>query len=94
MSFDLPADVERELVRYAKAEHISPIEAAVKFIQSGLEASKSRVKNTDELSQSELDQLNGFGKTFGLLADVPDDTIDRIASTIERMKKEGFPNRA
>lgn len=42
MSFDLPANVARDLEEHAKAERISPTEATVKFIQTGLKSSKRR----------------------------------------------------
>lgn len=41
MSFDLPTELERDLERYAQAEHITPAEAVVKFVQSGLKRSQS-----------------------------------------------------
>jgi hypothetical protein len=79
MSFDLPASIERELERYAQAEHISPEEAAIKFIQSGLKA-KRRKPEVEALDMDEqIRQLKALAPgTFGQLEDVPDEQIRRM----------------
>lgn len=94
MSFDLPASVEREVQRYAETEHISPAEAVVRLIQDAL---KAKHKGTDEslVLDEQIRQLKALAPgTFGLLEDVPDEQIDHMATTIRRMKREGFSPRA
>jgi hypothetical protein len=95
MSFDLPASIERDLEQYAQSERITPVEAAVKFIQSGLKASKRKAsKGTVDIDE-QIRQLKALAPgTFGLLEDVPDEQIRRMEATISRMKRERFPARA
>jgi hypothetical protein len=94
MSFDLPASVERELQLYAQAEHISPAEAAVKLIQDSLRAKRRKAGKENLVADEQIRQLKALNSTFGLLEDVPEEKIDRMAATIKRMKREGFPARA
>jgi len=93
MSIDLPADVQTDLERYAAAEHLSLVEAAVRLIQSGLK-SKRRKKATDVyVTDEQISQLKALNGSFGLLEDVPEEQIDAMSRTIKRMKREGFPKR-
>jgi|GEM_PF-4772177 len=46
MSFDLPANLEREIENYAQAEHISPEEAAVRLLEEILTTKKLGSKGT------------------------------------------------
>jgi hypothetical protein len=72
MRFDLPAGIERDLERYAKAEHISPAEAAVLLIQSSLKSSKSKAKSNGDLLTDELiNQLKALDTSYGLLETCP-----------------------
>jgi len=93
MSLDLPVSVEREVERYAVALHITPTEAAIKLIQSGLKASQ-RKTGEDLVTDEQIRQLKALDSSYGLLEDVPAEKIDRMAATIQRMKREGFPSRA
>jgi len=87
MSFDLPANIERDLERYAEAEHISPAEAFVKLIQSGLKGKRRKVVKKTSLPTSKssrsmrLTALSDCWKA-GLK------NRDRRAATILRMKRE------
>jgi len=94
MSLDLPINIERDLEEYAQSEHISPAEAAVKFIQSGLKASRRKMAKENLVTDEQIQQLKALDGTFGLLEDVPEEQIDRMAATIRRMKRERFPARA
>jgi len=94
MSFDFPASVERDIEQYAQAEHITPTEAAVKLIQDALKAAKRNAVKEDLVTDEQIRQLKALNSTFGLLEDVPEEKIDRMAATIKRMKREGFPTRA
>jgi hypothetical protein len=94
MSFDLPANIERDFERYARAEHISPTEAAVKLIQDGLEAGKRSAKTTMPITDDEIQQFEASFPTLGLLDDITDEQWDRILKTKQRLTKEGFPIRA
>lgn len=94
MSFDLPASLERDLEQYAQAEQISPGESAVRLIQGALKAKRRRASKGNLVTDEQIRQLKALNGTFGLLEDVPEEKIDRMAATIKRMKREGLPNRA
>ncbi|RYG99233.1 MAG: hypothetical protein EON58_04670 [Alphaproteobacteria bacterium] len=93
MSLDLPINVERDIERYAQAEHLTPTEAAVKLIQSGLKANR-RTLSADLVTDEQIRQLKALDSSFGLLEDVSEESIDRMAATIQGMKQEGFTARA
>jgi hypothetical protein len=94
MTYDFPATVQQDIQQYAQAEHISAEEAILKIVKVGRKTIRRKAQIVAPLSEDELRQLDGFGKTFGLLADVPDEDIDRMAATVRRMKREGSPARA
>ena len=84
-------------------EHVSPEEAvrrALRGVASTTRTVRPRppkrriAQEVEPLTNEELGQLEALGKTFGLVADVPDEEIDRMAASIRRMKREGFSNRA
>lgn len=93
MSFDLPISVERDVERYALSQHITPAEAAIKLIQSGLKMSQRKAEE-NLVTDEQVRQLKALDSSFGLLEDVPEEKIDRMAATIQQMKLEGFPSRA
>ncbi|CAN5492978.1 hypothetical protein BH11ARM2_BH11ARM2_22240 [soil metagenome] len=93
MSLELPVSVERDIERYAQAESITPTEAAIKLIRSSLKEARRKTQEplvTDE----QIRQLKALDSSYGLLEDVPEEKIDRMAATIRRMKREGFSARA
>jgi hypothetical protein len=94
MSFEFPANLERDIQRFAQAEHISPTDAAVRLIQDGLKAKKRRTVNEVLVTDEQIRQLKALDPLFGLLEDVPKEQIDRMAASIQRMKRERFPSRA
>jgi hypothetical protein len=95
MGFDLTVGVERDLQANAQAEHISPSEAVVKFVQSGLKSSNRKAQASGDLLTDELiNPLKTLDSGFGLLEDVPEENIKRMEATIRRMKRKGFPERA
>jgi hypothetical protein len=108
VSFDFPihiADNSPEaqvLEAIVTREHVSPEEVIRRAIRglaippatAEAKTRKRKAKTVPPLSDDELRQLDGFGKTFGLLADVPDEEIDLIAASIRGMKREGFQPRA
>lgn len=92
MSFELPANVERELERYAQSEHISKAEAAVKLIQSGLRVTRHE-SSADSITDTEV---AAFEKAFpGLkqLDDVTDEQWDKVLKSTRRMSREGLSTR-
>ena len=94
MSFDFPAAILQDIQQYAQAEKISAEEALIKLVQTGLKATRRKVKPIAPLTDDEIRQLDGLGKTFGLLADLPDEDVDRMAASIQSMKREGFRTNA
>jgi hypothetical protein len=88
MSFDLPANIERDLERYAQAEQITPAEAVVKFVQSGLKA-KRRKAGRSELTEAELDQLrkSPTAQFFGAL---PTHVVDEMEKASKEIRAERF----
>jgi len=73
-------------------EHISPVEAAVKLIQSGLKAKRRKAAAETPEIDEQIRHLKALAPgTFGLLEDVPDEQIRRMEATINRMKRERFP---
>ncbi|AIE86281.1 hypothetical protein [Fimbriimonas ginsengisoli] len=91
MSFDLPASIERELEKYAQSEHISPSEAAVKFIQSGLKS--SRRKTTHEVTEADLETLRQNVPIFAFLENLPDNVIDGMEAASKQVRAERFTPR-
>jgi hypothetical protein len=94
MSFEFPANLERDIERFALSEHISPTDAAVRLIQDGLKAKKRKTVNEDLVTDEQIRQLRALDPMFGLLEDVPEEQIDRMEASIQRMKRERFPARA
>jgi hypothetical protein len=86
MSFDLPANVERELQAYAQAEHISPAEAAVKLIRNGLKSTKR--KAAIEVTQTEIETLRQNVPIFAFLEQLPDNVIDGMEAASKHIRAE------
>jgi hypothetical protein len=93
MSFDLPPSVESDLQAYAQAEHISPAEAVVKFVQSGLKA-RRRKSAKGELTAEEWLKVKEADPGFAFFAKLPDSVIDRIAEASKQTRGERFTPRA
>ncbi len=92
MSFDLPASIERDVERYAEAEHISPTEAAVKLIREALKA-KGHGPSKGELSEIEWQELRAV-PSFAFLEKLPDNVADRMATASKRTRVERLVPRA
>lgn len=90
MSFDFPANIQRGIQQYAQAEHISLDAAAMKLVEAGLKTVQQRTKGPDLVTDEQINQLKALDSSFGLLEDVPEERIDRMATTIKRMKRERF----
>lgn len=93
MSFDIPASVERDIEQYAQAERISPAEAVVKLIQSGLKANKTKAGAKSDLSADEWQTLRAI-PGFAFLEALPDEVADRIETASKRTRAERFSPRA
>jgi|GEM_PF-1649007 len=85
MSFDLPADLERDLELYAEAEHISPAEAVVRFVEAGLNAWKRKAKS-NPLTAEEWELLRK-DPLVAFFERLPERTIDQM----EAVYKENRP---
>jgi hypothetical protein len=93
MSFDLnlSADVERELERYAQAEHVTPAQAAEKFIQSGLKASK---RKTAPKGLSEADwELLRQDPTVAFFERLPEPVFEQMEAASKQIHAERFKPR-
>lgn len=90
MSFDIPTHLKREIQEYARSVHISTDEAVVRLVASGLREAKRETVDLSPITEEELRRLRELDPTFGLLADVPEEAIDRMAETIRLMKEEDF----
>jgi hypothetical protein len=88
MSFDLPAGIERELEQYAQAEHITPVEAAVRFIQSGLKA-KRRKAVRNELTEAQREQLR-HSPTAAFFGGLSDHTLEQMERASKQIHAERF----
>ena len=88
MSFDLPIDVARDLEEYAKIEHISTNEAAVKFIQSGLKASKRKTV-PEGLSESDWEKLRQ-DPTVVFFESLPDHVFKQMVAASKQIHAERF----
>ena len=91
MSFDLPASIERELEQYAQAEHITTVEAAVKFIQSGLKA-KRRNAVRNELTEAQTEQLRN-SPTAAFFGGLSDHTLEHMEKASKQIHAERFAPR-
>ena len=92
MSFDLPASLERDLEKYAQIEHISPAEAAIKFIQSGLKAKKQKTASK-RMSEDELEQLRQ-DPTVAFFERLPDHALEQMQTASKQIRAERFAPRA
>lgn len=89
MSFDLPAGLERDLERYAQAENITPTEAVVKFVKSGLKSSKRKTSGY-EVTEADLETLRRNVPIFAFLEKLPDHAIDSIEAANKQARAERF----
>jgi hypothetical protein len=89
MSFDLPASIQQDLETYAKAEHMSPSEAAVKFIQSGLKG-KRRKADAVVVSEADVEAYYEAFPGFREFADVTDEQWEQVLKSTRRMSKQGL----
>jgi len=88
MSFDLPVSVERELEQYALAEHLSPAEAAVKLIQSGIESSKGKAP-VRELTEKEWEILRN-DPTVQFFSRLSDETFEAMVQASNELRGGGY----
>jgi len=91
MSFDLPINVERDLERYAQAEHITPAEAVVKFVQSGLKSSKRKAKR--QITEADLETLRQNLPIFAFMEKLPDDVVEGMQAASRQFRAERFTPR-
>ena len=91
MSFDLPVNVVRDLEEYAQAERISPADAAVKFIQTGLKASKRKATRKD-LTEADWEQLRQ-DPTVAFFERLPDHVFKQMEAASKQIHAERFKPR-
>jgi hypothetical protein len=88
VNFELPATIQRELEQYAEAEHISPTEAAVKFIRSGLEASREK-SVPRELTEADWEILRN-DPTIAFFRRLPDHVLEQMEAASREIHSERF----
>ncbi len=91
MSFDLPINLTRDLEEYAQREHISPTEAAVKFIQSGLESGK-RKSAQKGLSVADWEELRQ-DPTIAFFERLPEHIFKQMEAASKQIHTERFKPR-
>ena len=91
MSFELPASLERDLERYAQSEHISPAEALVKFVQSGLKSTKRKAK--PQVTEADLETLRRNVPIFAFMESLPDDVVGGMQAASKQFRAERFTPR-
>ncbi len=92
MSFDFPANIEREIERYALSESISPAEAAVKLVQDALRNKKPKAPKR-EITEADLETLRQNVPIFAFLEKLPDHVIDGMEATSKQIRAERFAPR-
>ena len=92
MSFDFPANVERDSERYALIEHITPSEAVVKLVQDALEAKKRKTARR-EITEADLETLRKNVPIFAFFEKLPDSVIDGMEATSKQIRGERFTPR-
>lgn len=92
MSFDmnLSAGVQREIERYARAEHISTTEAATKLIEAGL---KVKRRKAETATDTEVEAFYTAFPGFKALGDVTDEQWNGLLKTARRMSRQGLSPR-
>jgi hypothetical protein len=91
MSFDLPASVELQLELYAQAEHITPVEAALRFIRNGLDA-KGVMALPSELTETQMEQLRS-SPTAIFFGGLSDHTLEQMEQASTQIHSERFTSR-
>lgn len=92
VSFDLPANVKRDLERFAEAEHITVAEAAVRLIQSGLMVKKQKQAKS-ALTEAQMEQLRQ-DPTVAFFERLPDHVFDQMEAAGKQIHAERFVPRA
>lgn len=82
MSFDFPAQVERDIRRYAEAHRLSPDEAATRLIQDALKAEEEGITDEDLAKLREMDPAVDF------FAGLSDSVIDHIEKAYYESRAE------
>jgi len=89
MSFDLPANIEREVELYAESESISPAEAAIQLVQAGLQTAQEKGRTT-LISDEEVAAFERAFPGLKYMDDVTDEEWDRVLERAKRMSMEGL----
>ncbi len=93
MSFDLPASIERDLELYAQAEHISPSEAVIKFVQSGLKSNKRKTAS-HQAEPIDWEKYRELVPGVALFQSLPDGVLDDMVKGSRRIRAEKLTPRA
>lgn len=92
MSFDIPANLEREIEIYALAEHISPREAAVKLLEEVLMSKKQRPAKS-QLTDDDWNKLKTLVPGYNFFQKLPDGTLDQIEKASKGTRSEKLTRR-
>ena len=88
MSFDLPADLERELELYALRERISLTDALTKLVKRGLKSSKRKVDV--EVTDSDLETLRRNVPIFAFMQNLPEEVVQGMETASKQIRAERF----
>jgi len=86
MNFDLPAGIEREVQRFASAEHLTLNEAAITLIRKDLRATKT---DADEKIFTD-EELRKADPAFEFFDGLPESVLDRIEEASREIRAERF----
>jgi 2-methylcitrate dehydratase PrpD len=92
MSFELSANVERELERYASAEHLSPAQAAERLLSEALKA-RQGTAGAESVIDRDWELYRRLVPGFEIFHQMPDRDLDDLADGSARIRAETLSQR-
>lgn len=95
MSFDIPANLERQLEQYAQAENLSPKEAAIKLLSEVLSNKRRKAgRRTAPLTAEDIAAFDLAFPNLSAMDDVTDAQWDAVLRRKRQMDRAGLSARA
>jgi hypothetical protein len=92
MSFDIPAELQIEIDRYAQDEHISPETATVRLIQQALSANVAKPP-LPRITDAEIEALKARIPLLAYFASLPDNLVESLERTSQEIRAEALASR-